>query len=148
MFVVVFVLMLLFSILISYCLFLLFFFKQKTAYEMRISDWRSDVCSSDLDDQRAAAAALHLLAAQFDLERAADIAREHARDRRAGRQLDIGQVAAIPFLVMCARDAARHPGDVGKGREGGGRKRRTAGHGGARLAARSEEHTSELQSLM
>src|SRR3546814_5255455 len=29
-----------------YCLF--FFFKQKTAYEMRISDWSSDVCSSDL----------------------------------------------------------------------------------------------------
>src|SRR3546814_7682544 len=27
---------------------LLFFFKQKTAYEMRISDWSSDVCSSDL----------------------------------------------------------------------------------------------------
>src|SRR3546814_6038058 len=46
----------------SYCMFLLcidlvgwivyfvcfFFFKQKTAYEMRISDWSSDVCSSDL----------------------------------------------------------------------------------------------------
>src|SRR3546814_10498112 len=28
--------------------FLVFFFKQKTAYEMRISDWSSDVCSSDL----------------------------------------------------------------------------------------------------
>src|SRR3546814_6772368 len=28
--------------------FNLFFFKQKTAYEMRISDWSSDVCSSDL----------------------------------------------------------------------------------------------------
>src|SRR3546814_6826058 len=27
-----------------------FFFKQKTAYEMRISDWSSDVCSSDLHD--------------------------------------------------------------------------------------------------
>src|SRR3546814_10803922 len=27
-----------------------FFFKQKTAYEMRISDWSSDVCSSDLND--------------------------------------------------------------------------------------------------
>src|SRR3546814_4171171 len=27
-----------------------FFFKQKTAYEMRISDWSSDVCSSDLPD--------------------------------------------------------------------------------------------------
>src|SRR3546814_10499885 len=29
-------------------LVLFFFFKQKTAYEMRISDWSSDVCSSDL----------------------------------------------------------------------------------------------------
>src|SRR3546814_10801175 len=29
-------------------LFVVFFFKQKTAYEMRISDWSSDVCSSDL----------------------------------------------------------------------------------------------------
>src|SRR3546814_4952386 len=27
---------------------IIFFFKQKTAYEMRISDWSSDVCSSDL----------------------------------------------------------------------------------------------------
>src|SRR3546814_9263385 len=30
------------------CEFIIFFFKQKTAYEMRISDWSSDVCSSDL----------------------------------------------------------------------------------------------------
>src|SRR3546814_3496810 len=30
------------------CLCFFFFFKQKTAYEMRISDWSSDVCSSDL----------------------------------------------------------------------------------------------------
>src|SRR3546814_5551500 len=30
-----------------------FFFKQKTAYEMRISDWSSDVCSSDLVAQNA-----------------------------------------------------------------------------------------------
>src|SRR3546814_12603196 len=29
-----------------------FFFKQKTAYEMRISDWSSDVCSSDLEAAR------------------------------------------------------------------------------------------------
>src|SRR3546814_2370551 len=34
------------------CLFVcFFFFKQKTAYEMRISDWSSDVCSSDLGAQ-------------------------------------------------------------------------------------------------
>src|SRR3546814_4789894 len=31
------------------CVCLFFFFKQKTAYEMRISDWSSDVCSSDLE---------------------------------------------------------------------------------------------------
>src|SRR3546814_16242879 len=33
--------------LLLYCV-LFFFFKQKTAYELRISDWSSDVCSSDL----------------------------------------------------------------------------------------------------
>src|SRR3546814_8156358 len=39
----------------SLCLvyvFCFFFFKQKTAYEMRISDWSSDVCSSDLSSCR------------------------------------------------------------------------------------------------
>src|SRR3546814_2098997 len=35
-------------------LFFFFFFKQKTAYEMRISDWSSDVCSSDLPIERSA----------------------------------------------------------------------------------------------
>src|SRR3546814_9177396 len=36
------------------CVFYVFFFKQKTAYEMRISDWSSDVCSSDLLAQQEA----------------------------------------------------------------------------------------------
>src|SRR3546814_8879739 len=36
------------------CVFF-FFFKQKTAYEMRISDWSSDVCSSDLQHRSLAA---------------------------------------------------------------------------------------------
>src|SRR3546814_5016839 len=31
-----------------FCVLFFFFFKQNTAYEMRISDWSSDVCSSDL----------------------------------------------------------------------------------------------------
>src|SRR3546814_4218329 len=35
-----------------------FFFKQKTAYEMRISDWSSDVCSSDLARSRLRAKAV------------------------------------------------------------------------------------------
>src|SRR3546814_976482 len=42
--------------MIESCFYCFFFFKQKTAYEMRISDWSSDVCSSDLflrdDDDR------------------------------------------------------------------------------------------------
>src|SRR3546814_6856333 len=36
--------MFIYVVLVLFC-----FFKQKTAYEMRISDWSSDVCSSDLD---------------------------------------------------------------------------------------------------
>src|SRR3546814_10116618 len=38
--------------LVSVLCFFFFFFKQKTAYEMRISDWSSDVCSSDLGPSR------------------------------------------------------------------------------------------------
>src|SRR3546814_7701543 len=40
----------------------MFFFKQKTAYEMRISDWSSDVCSSDLQylDARRITDPIHL----------------------------------------------------------------------------------------
>src|SRR3546814_4141523 len=34
------------------CRTVFFFFKQKTAYEMRIIDWSSDVCSSDLSDPK------------------------------------------------------------------------------------------------
>src|SRR3546814_4387165 len=44
-----------------------FFFKQKTAYEMRISDWSSDVCSSDLAQTREVTAAF--LAAGIDPRR-------------------------------------------------------------------------------
>src|SRR3546814_2129133 len=43
-----------YAVMVLYCLCVLlvfFFFKQKTAYEMRISDWSSDVCSSDLARQ-------------------------------------------------------------------------------------------------
>src|SRR3546814_19473117 len=66
-----------------------FFFKQKTAYHMRISDWSSDVCSSDLFDrvhhrQRGAAG---------DLGHAADIARgdELRADRFDIRRLAVAE---------------------------------------------------------
>src|SRR3546814_6957705 len=38
-------------IYVVWCCLLFFFVKQKTAYEMRISDWSSDVCSSDLEGE-------------------------------------------------------------------------------------------------
>src|SRR3546814_5707810 len=52
---------------------LVFFFKQKTAYEMRISDWSSDVCSSDLgprSDRRVviADAGVDILAVERDAQ--------------------------------------------------------------------------------
>src|SRR3546814_3399159 len=50
------------------CLF--FFFKQKTAYEVRISDWSSDVCSSDLI---AAEAILVELLVRFDIPQPAAV---------------------------------------------------------------------------
>src|SRR3546814_3423539 len=51
---VMFVVMYCCSISIFILCIVVFFFKQKTAYEMRISDWSSDVCSSDLCGRRGA----------------------------------------------------------------------------------------------
>src|SRR3546814_8891896 len=44
------------------CLLCFFFFKQKTAYDMRISDWSSDVCSSDLSTGAATVSKVQLSA--------------------------------------------------------------------------------------
>src|SRR3546814_3931519 len=62
---------LLFLFVFIYFLFLLFFFffKQKTAYEMRISDWSSDVCSSDLLHGRGADFFGHFRGEQLGLGR-------------------------------------------------------------------------------
>src|SRR3546814_13622491 len=50
--------------------FLFFFFKQKTAYELRISYWSSDVCSSDLrEEEKKLVARLENLASLDDLRR-------------------------------------------------------------------------------
>src|SRR3546814_12790408 len=92
---------------------LFFFFKQKTAYEMRISDWSSDVCSSDLraleGELVSSIQALHAVqSARVHLA----IPRESlfVRDRQPptasvlltlypGRSLSDPQVAAITWLV-------------------------------------------------
>src|SRR3546814_8378324 len=75
---------------------LFFFFKQKTAYEMRISDWSSDVCSSDL-----AAARWRSLG--------------HARRRHVDQRPDVRLAEHRPRqsvrLVLAAR--LRRPGEGG-----------------------------------
>src|SRR3546814_5776305 len=59
-----------------------FFFKQKTAYEMRISDWSSDVCSSDLLDDVSALA---------DLERIRDLMDELENTEEMLRLIELTQ---------------------------------------------------------
>src|SRR3546814_6463613 len=103
------------------------FFKQKTAYEMRISDWSSDVCSSDL--------ALRL------------------------RQSFISRSARCSAFPHRTRYHSAGPESLG--RADGEQWRSTHGHSHLQPSAsrpnhkprnspakRSEEHTSELQSLM
>src|SRR3546814_12912543 len=60
-----------------------FFFKQKTAYEMRISDWSSGVCSSDLGDPRSGTGLPAFRAAR---RRARRGSRGGAAVRRSGRR--------------------------------------------------------------
>src|SRR3546814_17932281 len=67
-----------------------FFFKQKTAYEMRISDWSSDVCSSDLTarreqdmENRPAFGFAQRSVVHVPLDRSQDV----VTDRRSGAQL-------------------------------------------------------------
>src|SRR3546814_4825377 len=109
------------------------FFKQKTAYEMRISDWSSDVCSSDLFDERVAIDDLpfggrHLLA--------------HGELLRAHGGLDARQALHVLNEVAETVHDAPPAGfddlalqDRIGGKEVGWRES-------------SEEHTSELKSLM
>src|SRR3546814_6503583 len=68
-----------------YVLLFFFFFKRKTAYEMRISDWSSDVCSSDLGEGRG------LLAVEVALEAVADRLVQH--DARPAGAEDDGHLA-------------------------------------------------------
>src|SRR3546814_16179898 len=79
------------------CCFVFFFFKQKTAYEMRISDWSSDVCSSDLLAGRIAAPALRLERADQpvgELERIVlDVDQGQARHEARNLQHEIGRAS-------------------------------------------------------
>src|SRR3546814_3103543 len=71
-----------------------FFFKQKTAYEMRISDWSSDVCSSDLSGNAMLTLFLHF-------GRNALEARYPRQYSVAGRKHE--RAAAFPYAFGCPR---------------------------------------------
>src|SRR3546814_20071982 len=78
-----------------------FFFKQKTAYEMRISDWSSDVCSSDLASGLGAGAAAGTAPA-----RSAAPSRR-SRSRPIAERLPLGLFGAItPGAAQDIRDAS------------------------------------------
>src|SRR3546814_6272967 len=99
-------------------MYYVFFFKQKTAYEMRISDWSSDVCSSDLS------ADLHQhFVIQFHGHRFGDL------------QLKLRSRNAVPLHGLTQTEKEI-------------RLREFAHTDIDGEPLRSEEHTSELQSLM
>src|SRR3546814_9290935 len=109
-------------------MFFFFFFKQKTAYEMRISDWSSDVCSSDLpsfgemalatDVVPFAEADLALLRTAVDPPGIAAFA-----EGTGSAVMGAGFLSGYPEQGMVSLSPLLTP-------------------------VRSEEHTSELQSLM
>src|SRR3546814_2328435 len=103
-------------------IWVLFFFKQKTAYEMRSSDWSSDVCSSDLRVDRRA-------------ERG--VRQHRAIDQRSILGAKPGCLA--PRENPGKESLAPGPRDLAVGKHVVQL---------AHLKGRSEEHTSELQSLM
>src|SRR3546814_5970173 len=91
----------------------------KTADELRISDWSSDVCSSDLQPKRQREYEQRTLQYRTHIEHHADRKEEESEQDQA-KGFDVGL-----DLVPIGRIGEHHPGDE-----------------------RSEEHTSELQSLM
>src|SRR3546814_6479844 len=121
------------------------FFKRKTAYEMRISDWSSDVCSSDLIGQAPAVECLidppgqHVdtVAPGGDIEQRDGIAAglpsvELGIEGLPGPPVGVigEQGFAVYEVAQCTGLAAQVTDHVPE------------------IDARSEEHTSELQSLM
>src|SRR3546814_3404706 len=106
------------------CYVLVFLFKQKTAYEMRISDWSSDVCSSDLSTATSTTPVTSILRSRGD---------------RPSMKLSV--ISGKSVRTCSSRSDAIHSASVGA------RPIFTLPPTCA-WRNRSEEHTSELQSLM
>src|SRR3546814_18257867 len=97
-----------------------FFFKQKTAYEMRISDWSSDVCSSDLpaasarrDVESRSAPSKPVATFEPDVEPNADRSDDAEDDEISPLRLQFGHILEIHAVDSGNR--GRHREDRGPG---------------------------------
>src|SRR3546814_8507879 len=126
-----------------------FFFKQKTAYEMRISDWSSDVCSSDL--RRCSRRISHPFAIAI-APSSADLPRHGAAAACALSPSNVYSTLTMPvpfgrpqlvaswlltWLQIVASTSLNTPA----------RTKRALPPSSSSATPRAEEHTSELQSL-
>src|SRR3546814_6559049 len=113
-----------------------FCFRHKTAYELLISDWSSDVCSSDLQDEQDGEPEV----------------RHRNAELGEGHDAEVGGLAAPRRRQHAERygdEGGEADGDQGKGQGEADALAHQLPHGHAiGVAGRSEEHTSELQSLM
>src|SRR3546814_9198057 len=127
-----------------------FFFKQKTAYEMRISDWSSDVCSSDLQaaqllDSRTTRRSPDM-AAQTGMVRGG-LAPWQIKQLRTHITENLASPIALEELAAICRLSVSHFSRAFK-TSFGEPPHSYIMRQSIEEAKRSEEHTSELQSLM
>src|SRR3546814_10102042 len=120
------------------CIVVLFLCRQKTAYEVRISDWSSDVCSSDLLECR------HDCRGKPGRSICGASGRRGA-DPRAGPP---GRSSLDLHPRLCQRDTFRARTGGGSGGLPAHTLRRGAAAARFAKQLRSEEHTSELPSLL
>src|SRR3546814_1012689 len=132
---------------------LFFFFKQKTAYEMRISDWSSDVCSSDLVSAAGGGGgALNRIAINAPLSgqvvaRSVTLGQTVAADAELFRVANLGRVAVT--LALSPADAGKvRPGSQIEILAGDRRSVARVDFVSPILDEKIGRHTSEIQSLM
>src|SRR3546814_8078041 len=123
-----------------------FFFKQKTAYDMRISDWSSDVCSSDLRQRFRRLRGVVRDPAAIDDHRAAIVLHQRRPHMITGCVV-VALVVEQQLSRVVAVSTRNGTLDLVFARHmaGAARSRRDAA---CLLVSRSEEPTSELQSLL
>src|SRR3546814_1798091 len=115
-----------------------FFFKQKTAYEMRISDWSSDVCSSDL-----VAFGRKIATIGLSMKKNVKLAREMGLlTIPESALIDIERIGDYPDSQICVISTGSQGEPMSALTRMANQENRWLEVG------RSEEHTSELQSLM